>query len=53
MSKEEEELEGLVGWMKGGAGAGLRGHEILRNIERGPLVAGGENGTEHQIYYHR
>ena len=27
--KEEEAFEGLLGWMKGGAGGGLRGRELL------------------------
>ena len=35
--KEEEVFEGLVGWMKGGAGGWLRGRELLGSIRLGVM----------------
>ena len=35
--KEEEAFEGLVGWMKGDAGGGLRGKELLGKIRFGVM----------------
>ena len=38
--KEEEVFEGLVRWMKGDAGGGLRGRELLRKIRFGVMEEG-------------
>ena len=38
--KEEEAFEGLVGWMKGDAGGGLRGKELLGKIRFGVMDQG-------------
>ena len=38
--KEEEAFEGLVGWMKGDAGGGLRGRELLGLIRFGVMEEG-------------
>ena len=40
VKKEEEAFEGLVRWMKGDAGGGLRGRELLRKIRFGVMEEG-------------